>query len=285
MKQLILYAFILIQISGFSQISILDSSLRWSTIIETSNPNFSFSYFTKIQGDTIIDNNPYMKVLKSTTGDNHDYTWEGLLMREDSGKVYLLSGSTSTVLYDFSLDIGDIWVHSSSIEFEVARIDTILFADMERQRIQLTEKGVPFDSTYCATWIEGIGSLNGVLFPAGFMLIGYYPVLGCFFDSNNLLYSNPNYSSCLPYVDIDDYRINSLQLFPNPTESLVNIEGLGQKSLIRIYSITGSLVKELNTTENSCKINLSNEMSGIYFAQIFIDGDISYKKIILSKRN
>ncbi len=62
---------------------------------------------------------------------------------------------------------------------------------------------------------------------------------------------------------------NNIQVYPNPFKNTVSVNGGNQQiGTVEIYSISGSLIKKQNITENGQEIELSELKSGIYFLKI-----------------
>lgn len=75
-------------------------------------------------------------------------------------------------------------------------------------------------------------------------------------------------------VGIDDHNPeNTFIIYPNPTtdQISINFEGLNQNTILKIYSTTGKLTKEVSLTANE-KIDVSALSPGIYIAVIQVDG-------------
>lgn len=62
-------------------------------------------------------------------------------------------------------------------------------------------------------------------------------------------------------------------IYPNPTNDLINLNGLPNNSIVEIRNINGLLVKSVITKEKS-KIDLKDLTSGVYFIQIFNNHNI-----------
>lgn len=60
---------------------------------------------------------------------------------------------------------------------------------------------------------------------------------------------------------------NSLKIYPNPSDKWIKISGLKNKSLVKIYSMTGKLVHSGDYTSET-EINISNLSSGLYLVQV-----------------
>ncbi len=152
---------------------------EWNnTIIQTATlgPTQGTSRI-EINGDTIINDIAYSKLF-TTWGSSYYQTgqcefdlfgsglinrYEGAIRTDENYKVsYFPQGETdSIILYDFSLSVGDsVLISESNNPYYayVLEIDTILIADNPRK--QLTMKGM---YGWDDIWIEGIGSLYGLL--------------------------------------------------------------------------------------------------------------------------
>ncbi len=71
--------------------------------------------------------------------------------------------------------------------------------------------------------------------------------------------------------------VKNIELYPNPTTDLVNIQTVIEIKSILIYDLTGQLIK----TQKTAPIHLSDAAAGIYYAHIeFENGQKSIQKII-----
>lgn len=69
----------------------------------------------------------------------------------------------------------------------------------------------------------------------------------------------------------------SINLYPNPTKDIVHVGGVDTVDTIRLYSINGQLIKQLNNTNS---INLSNHKSGVYLVEVIVDNKTLVNKLI-----
>lgn len=60
----------------------------------------------------------------------------------------------------------------------------------------------------------------------------------------------------------------SLTTFPNPTSSIVNVEGLEKALPVYVYDVSGKIVFELEIDPVNNKVDLSTCNSGIYFIRV-----------------
>ncbi|WP_310993445.1 leucine-rich repeat domain-containing protein [Aequorivita marina] len=74
----------------------------------------------------------------------------------------------------------------------------------------------------------------------------------------------------------EDFQDVQFTLYPNPTQNILSIDSPEPFNSVRIYSITGSLIKE---TSNS-QVDVSSLASGIYFVKVYKQGRNSTKKVV-----
>lgn len=80
------------------------------------------------------------------------------------------------------------------------------------------------------------------------------------------------------------YSIDKIQLYPNPTQNIVNIQlpDLKSKYELEIYTIEGKMVKNLNINSKTESINIDEFQNGIYFFK-FINQNLESQVIKISK--
>ena len=72
---------------------------------------------------------------------------------------------------------------------------------------------------------------------------------------------------------------NLLKITPNPFNNYIEIKGLTESTVMKIYTATGQLFLQKNTN-NSTIIDTSDWVAGVYFMQFFINNTIQSSKII-----
>lgn len=94
------------------------------------------------------------------------------------------------------------------------------------------------------------------------------------------------------YGEVEDYTVvigsksytsnKEINICPNPADEIITIKlkGMQENSLVKIYSITGSLVKELRISEINNKINISDLPNGVYQIKLFNKNDIKIGKFV-----
>ncbi|PRP67969.1 family 16 glycosylhydrolase [Nonlabens agnitus] len=80
-------------------------------------------------------------------------------------------------------------------------------------------------------------------------------------------------------ASIGDEELNKIQLFPNPATDLVSIQSVNPIETIEIYSILGSKIQTLQTSNNS--FSVSSLSSGMYLVKLFSGTATSTKRLMV----
>ena len=78
-------------------------------------------------------------------------------------------------------------------------------------------------------------------------------------------------------LGINDLQESTITIYPNPSTGMVNITGVEQVDEIRVFTISGQLVKK---AENTSSIDLSSEIRGLYMIEIESDGKTIVNRLI-----
>ena len=277
--------------SAFSQTNVYhpfpDSSSVWSVNI--------MKYI--IKGDSVYNSKTYKKYY-STSDTNltvSSLQYFGMVRQDIVAKRVFGIGPSETIerlIYDFALNVNDTvsvypieWCASNfPYKQKIIGKDSILINGSYRQRVFL--EGY-YNSNARDTVIEGIGSYCGPL------AIGLNPfcvtdvcspILLCQKQDGILMYQNPVYNKC--YYDPCPLNVktqshnNSVEIYPNPTGSIMNIKS--EKNIewkkIALLNIFGEEVsiKQVSSPE----IDVSALPNGIYFLKI-TDGERSFSKKVV----
>jgi hypothetical protein len=144
-------------------------------------------------------------------------------IREDSLKrVFIHRDGQQKLLYDFGLELGDSIKNSWDIYVYVSSIDSVKIGPDSAWHKRLFFADRKDSDNQLHPWIEGIGSIQGILSGADYMfIIGSAYLLICFSRNDTLIYSTfpeQNQSACFPqgYPDgINESRFK---------KSIVNVE-------------------------------------------------------------
>ena len=124
------------------------------------------------------------------------------------------------------------------------------------------------------TWIEGIGSLQGLLDynEGGTSLL-------CFKHASDIMYLNTygfdcNYAGPVDYVETMDK--SEVCIYPNPFKNNVTVKSLKQIKQIIIYDIKGEKLYQFYPVRDVFQLDLNSLKSGLYIIKI----DDNFRKLI-----
>ncbi|HHT04478.1 MAG TPA: T9SS type A sorting domain-containing protein, partial [Bacteroidales bacterium] len=106
---------------------------------------------------------------------------------------------------------------------------------------------------------------------------------------NGICESDISNEVCEVFLDINTIETNDFNayLYPNPTsnKTILRVDGLNENALVRIYDITGRLIKtlELNTDQKELEIDVQNFAKGIYNIRISNSTINITKKLIVNR--
>lgn len=240
-------------------------------------------------GDSIqFNGNAYHNIERSEDEQGLMWTPTGMSLREDStSKVFMLVNDTETLIYDFGLELGDIFQLEDNCDVQVIEIDSIQLNNGEyRKRIKLERTEDPYNYPVLE-WIEGIGSKFGLLDFLGVVcLVDINIQLTCFYQSGELLYP-PNPETCFTSTTSTkdtDLAHSMVTVMPNPFGEtfVISIEDDEQKFKLGIYSMDGNLVyQKVSARTGRVEISLKDYNSGIYIIRLYFqDGTSIFRKIV-----
>ncbi len=182
---------------------IVEEGKQWNVLFSypwnPPEPQHKHTDIYKIEGDTLVDGVSY-KVMYTTR--NEDLTgWSvcGVIREtEDRQVLYRRDGSAyDEILYDFSMEVGDTIIMSGNGFYPnwmfVIETNEILVNGEPRQQIVLE---YPWGEQ--EVWIEGIGSLYGIVDSGSLFLMGGSTDLLCYYEDGDLIWQNttPGYNEC-----------------------------------------------------------------------------------------
>ncbi len=199
------------------------------------------------------------------------------LVDQDNGDLDLI--------YDFTLEVGDIFSTTYlQQDLEVIASDTILLLNGAKRRTWTLACTESPQNTI--TWIEGIGSHYGMLWPKNFCAGDYGDVrLTCYFVYERLHYVNPDIGGCfISSTDDEQYNsaLSNITIFPNPTSSRLTISspelGIHRIDILDVQGQTQSLhyddVREI-------KYDLQGYVPGLYFFSVHTEKGQVVKKVVV----
>lgn len=251
------------------------------------------------EDDTLINDNTYSKLyLLSDTEDvlnNREY--KGAIRCDSEQMVFYVpkTWEDEILIYDFDVEIADTiwaepvagrgWFHPYNYLI-VADIDSIAMQNHYRNRIEaIPEPGYPS----LTPWIEGIGSIRGLLFQSGGVPNdGRWGELVCFFDNGNLVYHNPEFENCypLPLDDVPypkDFGDTFLKLYPNPSVNEMIIEcPTGEIERITVLDINGREVYlRKGIYSNRTMLYTKQFEEGLYYLRVIMTDKKHHNKTFI----
>ena len=103
------------------------------------------------------------------------------------------------------------------------------------------------------------------------------------FMFNDLIWEYVNNLVCAATgLDYQDYQDSFVQLFPNPSNDILNLKSDKQILKVEVLNLHGQIVKSLNTQNKEVSVLISELKSGLYFVKaIFANGKIWTDKLII----
>ena len=263
--------------------------------LDTSNRQIFHCYALKDE-DTIINEKLYHKIYHSVdTIFTEDKLCGGI--REENKRVYFYpidsitylyqqtypSKKTEFLLYDFSLKPGDS-ISSDSYRLILADypgklklfvVDSVLIGTEYRKAFHFGSYNSPVP-TPGATWIEGIGSIKGLLFPTP----GDWPEDGIDSDlicnkqeNNKIFHISSDYNDCFYLMTSSVIKTAldpDIKISPNPIQTFGLVEFAGHDfSKLSLVNMFGMTLQEYNVKGmGSLEIYKENLPPGIYLLVI-----------------
>lgn len=103
-----------------------------------------------------------------------------------------------------------------------------------------------------------------------------------FFDFNPAIVTNTASTEVVESLSVGEFGTKDVRIYPNPTNKLLNFEGIIQMKSIAIIDINGRLLQNIyfDSAKSSYQLDVSNLSSGVYFVRINSQEGIQVKKLI-----
>lgn len=253
---------------------------QWNSISYDWLSGSSTTIIRKLGQDTLVNNLTYNQVLV-TYDDDPSAAWEnyGALIRQDSfGKVFFRENGYETLIYDFSLEIGDTFHFGFECDLIVEDIQMVgLNNGEERKKIILQDQfGAGSDGGY---WIDGIGSNFGLRSDL-YCWVDYSEELLCYYSNDEQQYPR-NPETCF-IVGLGELSQTEYRIYPNPPRDLLFIESNNYTfRSFDIYDLSGQLIKKGIIDQTNTQVDIAEFENGFYFIQLEgKDGGFVSKKFI-----
>jgi len=269
---------------------LVEENNEWNVLnqyyIPIPMPQVYYTETFKLSGDTLIEDEMYMKLFMSEEEDPFTWNYIGAL-REDQQKVWYFpeNSYSESLLYDFNLQQGD----TVNFLYEPMVVDSVVYKPIngtDRKHIFFSYYGI---SEFTEFWIEGIGSNRGVVYGGTALFVGGWYYILCKSENNELVYMNPDYQTCYMIstgIEENDAEPN-LVLRPNPARgkfeirsSMFEVEG---SKIISIYNEMGVKVQEVRKMDRSETIYMDAKdlRKGFYFIRMEMNGKTYSSKLVV----
>lgn len=287
----------LIALSTFLNAQIVNDNSSWNMLsLYTKNGLVHIpQHTTKIyfDGDSLLNSKTYKKVFHCFDDEFClNPIFYGLIREENQKTYFVFSDETKEyLLYDFSVELGDIIkfdIPGVPMEVEeefrtfsrqVHSIDYININGVLKKRIKLAYLN---SESIVNIWIENLGSLSN--FYTIDTRVGYSYALSCYFQDNELVYKNPNYSECYynnpaDIPSVQTVVLDDCYIYSNLVDDILTISSSNNIiSQIEIFDISGKKVYSHTYKES---IDMSSFSKGLYLLKMYdTNGQISLFKII-----
>ena len=214
-------------------------------------------------GDSIVADKTYKKVFSCNDELHENITYEGLIREQDKKTWFLSKGfENESLLYDFSLEEGVEFEYASYMDPELTTVslyvktcDMIEINGSPKKRLQISSPQSE-DDGIIDTWLEGIGSLSGILQPCyRLFLDGGVRELLCHYKEDEQTYKNPAYSAC--YYD--------------------EVEVINKNTIVNNNSVWNIL--SIQVEDETGIVNIPRHTTKIYFEGDSVVNDKAYKKV------
>jgi len=228
--------------------SLFQQGSVWSNITYDMSKYTFFRY--TLDGDTTINEKVYKKMYEFTscTYNAKEASYFGAY-REDSDRIYCQSSGDwwlpkrngESVLYDFTLNVGDVFAITDGSNPKVEKVDSVLIGNVKRKRITF-EKNLD-------VWIQGIGSTKRS-FHEGYPFTAIPTcfcgsVLNLFNESTGTtVYTNPDVSLSMNAFKEDDCAYNILD----------GLNWMDGDNDIKVHSQDGYFIFELPSSANQLNL-------------------------------
>ena len=98
---------------------------------------------------------------------------------------------------------------------------------------------------------------------------------------SNGVTSDPSATITLTTVGINDYELNNVVVYPNPTTGMIQIQNSESRiQNVEVYDAYGKLLNVVNVNDNTAALDLSGYAAGTYFVKIMTENGMVTKRIV-----
>lgn len=229
--------------------------------------------------DTTINSLKYYTLESSYDSIPGSWAYAGTF-REDTAakKVYRWINQQDELLYDFSLNPGDVFSYGCST-MKVDSVKSVTYYGVIRKQWYFNKSGW----NQPETWVSGIGNQFGPFENLVFTcMTDYKPKLICYKEDGALRYFDNAFSDCYQTnVSTKELYSNSKEIIilPNPSSDKfgLNFPDPSEK-LITVTNSLGQVVQKFDCTSKYTEIDVKTK--GIYFISVFQNNQLWTGKIV-----
>lgn len=306
MRYFVLFLFSIYYSNGYTQSaeSFILTDARWNVVERNPKTSPEFPQFVEtktsvygIKGDTLGGGREWHEFYSSYDSDFLTaFNFRGFLREENGVVLFTQDFNTVDTLYNFNLQTGDSFSYKLMSQDEVQymkieRIDSVLIDGVYHKRFHFEKVFYP-PFVLDDTWIEGVGSIKGPLFPLNASTEGMRPDsnrLSCYKRDGQVLWWNRFFDAC--YIEnllpnfVGEHQASSIKVFPNPASNQINIElpvTNGGDCEVLIFNSSGSLVfREIRSSTNRMTLNINSLPPNSYLLQVRLNSELFTRKIIV----
>ena len=182
---------------------IVEDGKQWNVLFSypwsPPEPQHKYTDIYKIEGDTLVDGVSYKVMYATRNEDLTGWNFWGFIRETEDGQVLTRRDASSyeQIMYDFSMEVGDTIIMNGNGFYPdrmfVVETNEIFIGGEPRKQIVLE---YPWGDQ--EVWIEGIGSLYGIVDSGSLFLTGGSTDLLCCYQDGDLIWQNttPGYNEC-----------------------------------------------------------------------------------------
>ena len=93
--------------------------------------------------------------------------------------------------------------------------------------------------------------------------------------------SDPSATITLTTVGINDYELNNVVVYPNPTTGMIQIQNSESRiENVEVYDAYGKMLNAVTVNDNATSLDLSGYASGTYFVKIMTENGVVTKRVV-----
>jgi hypothetical protein len=272
-----------IQIVAYSQ-NFINETKQWAIVSYIApDPVNLFTTFYKFMGDSTFNGKTYHKLYKSTDSSQTSWSLYSLWYERNDSVFQYYSPTSDSLIYDFNIQEGDSLPINSQAYMKVDSIRYLEWGGSIRKHWFFCKTNSDCSPWYRTIWIEGVGQTAYFPRSSDIGWIGVVNQLLCFHENGNLVYQNPNFTSCYVQVPTITKSNELINLFPNPTTTQLTftLPENTSNATYTLYDMQGRLQLTGKTSNAQTEINVATLPRGLYVLKIITNQQTVTKKVVL----